>query len=70
MYIHEAVSLASESGGYITRRKFAKRVRIKPTDSDEGLIIAVKNQAPYPRWQPRAEDLIADDWMVTTEELT
>lgn len=29
-----------------------------------------KGETPCPRWEPKAEDLMADDWEVTTEEFT
>lgn len=68
MFIHEAVQIAVEFGGYIVRRKYSQYHRIKPTNSDEGFILIKNDQIPRPRWQPRAEDLMADDWTVTTEE--
>ena len=70
MYIHEAVKIASDFGAYITRRKFGDRVHIIPTDAQEGCLLQIKGKDPCPRWQPKAEDLLADDWTVTREEVT
>lgn len=68
MFIHEAVQIALEIGACIVRRKYLRYHHIKPTDSDEGFILVGKEQAPCPRWQPKAEDLMADDWTVTMAE--
>lgn len=38
--------------------------KIRPTDTDECCIVSrAKKEAP--RWNPQAEDLTADDWVVT-----
>lgn len=67
MYIHEAVALAVKTGGYMTRPFFAEALHIEPTNLPERCILHAKGRAPCPRWQPGAEDLTADDWMVTKE---
>jgi len=67
MYIHEAILAAKKDNGRITRREFRDYIQIEPTDSKEGFILHGKKQAPGPRWQPSAKDLLADDWEVTTE---
>ena len=39
-------------------------IKIRPTNTDECCIVSnAKKEAP--RWNPQAEDLIADDWAVT-----
>jgi hypothetical protein len=39
-------------------------MKIRPTDTDECCIVSgAKKEAP--RWNPQAEDLIANDWVVT-----
>ena len=69
MNIQEAVKRAMETNGLIVRPLWRGCVHIKPTDLPEGCICYGKGRAPCPRWQPQAEDLIADDWEITTEEL-
>jgi len=79
MNIQQATKLALDTNQYISREGslFDKYVRLQPTNTDGGyLIIAVNQHAkqgkakgmintPGKRWQPYAEDLIADDWYVT-----
>ena len=65
MFIHEAVKKAMDIGGLISRQEYEGTVRIQPTDSCEGFILINSNNVPHPRWQPRAEDIIAEDWIVT-----
>ena len=60
-----------KSGGRIIRPWFREFVQIEPTNSNEGFILhGAINRAPCPRWQPKAEDLLADDWEVTKEVWT
>ena len=71
MFIHKAVRKAMAIDGYIVRREWQNLIRLRPTNEVDGIVlISPNNQSPRPRWQPRAEDLIADDWIVTTEEVT
>lgn len=70
MYIQRAIEKAAECDGRITRPEYRELFQIEPTDSPMGFIVHVKEQAPGPRWQPRAKDLLADDWEVTTEVWT
>ncbi|EHM46142.1 Thoeris anti-defense Tad2 family protein [Flavonifractor plautii] len=69
MEIQKAVRKAVETGGFITRPLWCGRLHIKPTNEPECCVLHGKGRAPCPRWQPKAEDLMADDWEVTTEEL-
>lgn len=70
VFIQEAIRKAMECGGRITCPDYREIIQIEPTDSDEGFILHGKEQAPGPRWQPRAKDLLADDWEVTKEVWT
>lgn len=76
MNIFEAVKTRSEKNGlYITRKKWdypypserrdpEPAIKIMPTDSPDGCVIyGVNKQTPRRRWQPAAEDLIAEDWI-------
>lgn len=77
MNIQDATKLAMEKDLYIIRENdypFNKFARIKPTCSSDCCIICPtsyweeeegKKITPGKRWQPNAEDLIADDWVVT-----
>ena len=70
MTIQEAIKKAMECRGRITRPQYREIIQIEPTNSDQGFVLHGQNQAPGPRWQPRAKDLLADDWEVTTEVWT
>lgn len=67
MYIHEAVSAAVASGGYIKRSGpvIWRKCKIRPGNTGGGcLLYSDFQEAPCPRWQPKAEDLMADDWVL------
>ena len=70
MFIHEAAQVALEIDGFIVRRKYANRIRIKPTDGSMRCVLHTKNAQAKPGWEPTGEDLTADDWMVTTAGMT
>ena len=67
MNIAEAAK-ACKGYGWIARRSWYGHMRVCPTNEPECCIIQAKGQAPCPRWEPQAEDLVADDWEVATEE--
>lgn len=69
MYIHEATKTAVRVCGCIVRPKWRGHVHIKPTNTPECCWVLRKGKAPCPRWEPKAEDLMADDWEITSEEL-
>lgn len=76
MYIHEAVEKAVKEKGRITRSS-ARRPEsdiyseITPTNSYDTCLITVlhdgKPRKTAGRWNPTADDLMADDWIVITE---
>lgn len=75
MYIHEAIKARTVEAPYITRRKWrdefsdwrAADIKLQPTNSPDCCIVESKvNRSPCRGWQPTAEDLLADDWEVTT----
>lgn len=68
--IREATLKAAEIGGLIVRPQWKGFVHIKPTDGPDCCIPYGKGQQPGKRWNPCAEDLVAEDWEVTTEELS
>jgi len=68
--IYEAALKAAETGGLIVRAEWKGLFHIKPTNGPDCCIPYGKGQQPGKRWNPQAEDLVAEDWEVTTEELT
>ena len=64
MFIHEAVKEAMEKKCYIKRNAawYSKEVKFLPTNTPECIIVYSETNPPRRRWQPNAEDLIADDW--------
>ena len=71
MYIHEAAAATSKSKPFITRRAWRNivlseahrtAIKIQPTDTPVGCIIeSAAIKGPRAGWQPRAEDLMAED---------
>lgn len=71
--IHDAVTEALESNAFIRRSDpYWLRVLIKPTNSSDRCLIYIdgKEDAPYKGWEPKAEDLMADDWEVVDETIS
>lgn len=68
MNIQKAVMAAIAIDGYITRGPWKHHLYIKPTDLPERCLVVTRDEKT-PRWEPGAEELMAEDWEVTTEEL-
>ena len=67
MNICEAVSEALRLDLYVARQKWRGFAKIQPTNLyDCCRVICKDDKIPHPRWQPRAEDLIADDWVLVS----
>ncbi len=67
MFIHEAVKRAMEVNGCMYRPHLPHWL-CKPTHLRRDISIITKlHPEPRHRWQPTAEDLMADDWEVTNE---
>ncbi len=66
MFIHEAVHEAVKKEKYITLKDLSGRIKIKPTNGPGNLIImqADGSRPSKAGWQPSAEDLLRDDWIV------
>ena len=63
MDIKTAAVAAKAVGGFITRRVWEGVLMVKPGNSPECCLCYVADtEVPRPRWQPRAEDLEAEDW--------
>lgn len=74
MFIHEAIQRRVLDKPYITRKAWdhlatesvETAIMILPTNTPDCCIIMSANgKNPCRGWQPTAEDLVADDWMVT-----
>lgn len=66
MYIHEAVKKAMDKGYCITTREHKETAKIRPTNERGNCILMMAdgtNPSEY-GWQPSAEDLMRDDWIV------
>ena len=70
MTIQEAVKKAVEIGGFITVPELVGHIKIKPTDTAD-CCIPCHWDGSYPsrRWNPTANDLMRDDWLVIEENL-
>lgn len=71
MFIHEAVGLALAQKCCIRRKGplIWSRCKVRPTnDLIDCCYLIAENKAPCPRWQPQAEDLMADDWVLVPND--
>ena len=68
MNIHDAVAEALKKNAYIRRSGLIwSACLIKPTNSYNCCIIfCIGGCSPFKWWNPKAEDLMADDWEVVT----
>lgn len=65
--ICEAVKIATQSNKKIFRDKWGNiGLYIQPTNGPECCIVYKNNKPSAKRWNPKAEDLTADDWNVET----
>lgn len=70
MYIHEAIKATTESRPFITRKSWIvddsekSMVKILPTSTPDCCIMVsdFSKMRPSRCWQPRKDDLTADDW--------
>lgn len=69
MQISDAVKQATACNGFILRAWWRGHMQVRPGTGPMCCIAYGKGEVPRPRWQPQAEDLMAEDWEVTTEEL-
>lgn len=67
MNIHEAARKAKEINGFIVSAKFPHSA-IELTDTPDCCKVhgacQTETRSPKSRWQPHAEDLVAEDWEV------
>ncbi|WP_017470664.1 Thoeris anti-defense Tad2 family protein [Amphibacillus jilinensis] len=69
MDIQQATTTALEENKFITRSSgpsYFTELKIKPTNSSSGCEVFVKDdkKSSAKCWNPNAEDLMADDWIV------
>lgn len=68
MLLKKAVEIALQCKNcYITRKSWKKDIYILPTNSIDCCVLMSDNQQSAPRWNPYADDLIANDWIVIKE---
>ena len=74
MTIIEAIkSRSRDKGMSITRRAWGyphglpgPAIKLTPTDPPDGfVVISACTSATRPGWEPRTEDILADDWTIT-----
>ena len=66
MKIVKATKQAMLVGKGITRKnELWKNITLIPTNTDCCIIVVNGNKSSAIRWQPSADDLIAEDWIVT-----
>lgn len=63
MTIYRAAKKAIRRGMGITRKQFAGSLNLMLTNSSE-CCLCFHDKRLTPRWQPKADDLTATDWMV------
>ncbi|MFT8860897.1 MW1434 family type I TA system toxin [Schleiferilactobacillus harbinensis] len=66
MNIQDAVTAALEQGKGITRKSWMPRpIYLIPTNTTVRFVIVLpNNDKPAPRWEPSADDLVANDWII------
>lgn len=64
MFIHEATAIAHKSNLAMRRKKYPEELQIIPTNDCNCCIMLIEGGPIRPRWNPTAEDLTADDWIV------
>lgn len=78
MFIHEAISRITDKKPFITRKAWRLEgsnreiVRILPTSTPDCCVMVsdFSSRGPCRGWQPRSEDLVADDWIVCAGSLS
>lgn len=70
MLIHEAVSAALAQGCAIRRSSgIWNHVLVIPTNTMECCLVVMRgkdqSERKCPRWNPTADDLLAEDWLLT-----
>lgn len=72
MHIHEAIAATTEAAPWITREAWTTTVdngrravvRLMPTNTADNVIAdGYAKRRPSRGWQPRKEDLLANDWI-------
>lgn len=72
MYIHEAITARTRDEPFITRQSWVEDYgayawqgsKILPTNTPDCCLVQTRySRTPCRGWQPRAADLLADDWI-------
>ena len=73
MNIQEAVKESLRTQKIIARKRDQGHIGFIPTNDSFKMVMIVdliRKRPPGRRWQPRAEDLVADDWYITDKNYT
>ena len=70
MFIHDAAKKAMEKNCYMKREKvwWSDFIKLMPTNTDDCIVIHHQSKPPCRGWEPNAEDLTADDWVLVGAE--
>ena len=79
MDIRSAVSAAVTHGKWIARKcnnLLWAHTKLEPTNDSEGFVVHTRypecvgerSQCRVPRWQPQADDLLANDWILVPKD--
>ena len=71
MNIQEAVQQSLKTKKMMARKKDKGHLGFIPTDDAFRMVMIVdlvRKRPPGKRWQPYAEDLVADDWYITEKD--
>lgn len=79
MDIQSAVSAAITHGKWITRKcnnLIWDHIKLEPTNDPEGFVVHIcdpecvgeRSRRRVPRWQPQADDLLANDWILVPKD--
>lgn len=65
IYIQTAVKRALNKNKFIMRKAYEfMEIKIKPTNTPDCCICFIEGKPSAKRWNPKAEDLIANDWIM------
>ena len=78
MYIHEAINSTTKKKPFITRKAWFlvetqfPIIRILPTSTPDCCLMTsdYSSRGPCRGWQPRSDDLVADDWVICSGSLS
>ncbi len=71
MNIIEATKQALEGNHFITRSSSMMCYKLKPTNDNSAGYVSISRahrlSSHWPRWNPNADDILADDWILADD---